>query len=70
MIPKEHGAWNALLVCLFAGWFCLGEWNGAALAAISIWLCVFVLRAPLNLARQYRLLDPPKARRPLWIPRS
>lgn len=63
MIPKEHGAWNALLVCLFGGWMSLAEWNMAAVAVSLLWFSGFILRAPLATARQYRLADPQRSRR-------
>lgn len=65
MLPKEHGAWNALIVCLAAGWALLAGWNATALAATLFWLSGFILRAPISTARQYRVADPPRARRAL-----
>ncbi len=65
MFPKEHGAWNVLLVSLAAGWLTLGHWTGPAFAATLIWFSAFILRAPLSTARQYRIADPPKAKRAL-----
>lgn len=67
MIPKEHGAWNALLVCLFAGWMALGGWNLAAVAASIFWFSGFILRAPLVTAKQYRVADPQRSRRALGL---
>lgn len=65
MLPKEHGAWNALIACLAAGWILLAGWNATALAATLFWLSGFILRAPISTARQYRAADPPRARRAL-----
>lgn len=62
MLPKEHGAWNALLVSLMAGWVALGHWNVPVLAVSFFWLSGFILRAPLTSYRQYRKADPTKAR--------
>jgi hypothetical protein len=67
LLPKEHGAWNALLVSLVVGWMALGQWNVAALAVSILWFSGFVLRAPLTTYRQYRKADPPKARRALGV---
>jgi hypothetical protein len=63
MIPKEHGAWNALLVSLCAGWMALAGWNPAAMAASLFWFSAFILRGPLSVVRQYRLADPRRFRR-------
>ncbi len=65
MFPKEHGAWNALLVSLFAGWIGLDQWNPVALAATLIWFSGFVLRAPTLTFLQYRKADQAKARKAL-----
>ncbi len=62
MLPKEHGAWNALLVSLFAGWIILGEWNIAALAASFFWISGFILRGPFSTYCQYKKADPLKSR--------
>jgi hypothetical protein len=67
LLPKEHGAWNALLVCLAAGWVLLGEWNGAAFAASLFWISGFSLRAPLSTFRQYQKADSAKARGALLV---
>ncbi len=67
MFPKEHGAWNALLVSLAAGWFALGEWNDAAFFASLFWLSGFTARAPFSTARQYWKADPPKAYRAVFF---
>jgi len=65
MLPKEHGAWNALIICLLAGWLALGAWNPAAMAASLFWLSGFILRAPYSIYRQYQKADPLKARKAL-----
>jgi hypothetical protein len=61
MFPKEHGAWNALLVSLAAGWWTLGGSNLAAIALTTLWLSAFILKAPFSTFRQYRIADPSKA---------
>src|SRR5665213_2829704 len=67
LLPKEHGAWNALLVSLTAGWIALGHWNVAALAVSLLWISGFVLRVPLTTYRQYRKADPAKARQAVGV---
>lgn len=67
MLPKEHGAWNVLLVSLIAGWIALGHWNVAALAVSLLWFSGFVLRTPLTTYRQYRKADPAKARQAVGV---
>jgi hypothetical protein len=61
LFPKEHGAWNALLISLAAGWWTLGTSGPAAFAVTFLWLCAFTLKAPLSTFRQYRRADPSKA---------
>jgi hypothetical protein len=65
MLPKEHGAWNILSVSAAAGWLARGAWDPAALAATLFFLLGFILRAPLGTWRQYRAVDPPRARKAL-----
>ncbi|GEM_PF-2150415 len=67
MFPKEHGAWNVLWVSLVAGWLTLGSWNGAALSVSCFFVLGFILRAPLNVWRQWRVADPAKATQALGI---
>jgi hypothetical protein len=57
MLPKEHGAWNLLILSLFVGWILLGSWNFSALALSLIWIAGFILRAPLLTARHYWNVD-------------
>jgi hypothetical protein len=61
LFPKEHGAWNALLVSLIAGWWTLEGPSPATGAAALLWSAAFVLKTPLSTARQYRVADPSKA---------
>ena len=65
MFPKEHGAWNALFICLIAGWIALGHFHWAGAAVTGLWVCAFTLRGPWNIFRQYRKVDRIRARKAL-----
>jgi hypothetical protein len=67
MFPKEHGAWNCLIIGLVAGWFALGHWNEAAGAFSVLWVSAFLIRGPWNHHRQYRGSDHPRSRRALAL---
>ncbi len=63
MLPKEHGAWVALLVSLFTGWIVLDSFHPAAFAASLLWVSGFILRSPALTARQYWRTDPRRAKK-------
>lgn len=43
----------------------MARWDCAALAVSLFWISSFILRAPLSTARQYRIANPPTARKAL-----
>lgn len=65
MFPKEHGAWNCLILSSVAGWFALGHWSEAAGAVSVLWTSAFLIRGPWNFHRQYRRADRVRSRRAL-----
>lgn len=67
MFPKEHGAWNGLIISLAAGWIALGRFNWAAITLSVLWLSAFALKGPWNYYRQYRQADPFKAGRARFL---
>ena len=68
MFPKEHGAWNCLLVSLMAAWWALGHWNGAGGVLSVLWVSAFLIRGPWNYFRQYRKVDKVRSRKAfVWL---
>ncbi len=63
MLPKEHGAWNALGLSFLAGWAALGIWSFPGAMICLFWGAGFLLRGPISIIRQYQKADPPRARR-------
>lgn len=67
MFPKEHGAWNALILSMAVGWTWLGHFDVAALWASLAWSAGFLSQRPFRLTIQYHKADKSKAKKALFL---